>query len=130
MIDLIKLRQEKLERTLIFFNSVDKLTSKYQYMRREIGQAIGELNPLLVMFTSSTDQSIKNNILADLNDPEGLVRAVLCTSALSVGINVSSVKCHSLFKLRSLFKKLEGLLASTTCAATLFCYCFQESLTQ
>ena len=47
---------------------------------------------MLVMFTSHSDQIIKENILADLNNPDGLVRVVLCTSALSVGVSVSSVK--------------------------------------
>ena len=47
---------------------------------------------MLVMFTSYTDQITKENILADLNNPDGLVTVVLCTSALSVGVSVSSVK--------------------------------------
>ena len=85
-------RQQKLDRTPIFFNSVNTLTTMYQYLRRERGQIIGEQNPMLVMFTSYTDQITKENILADLNNPDGLVTVVLCTSALSVGVSVSSVK--------------------------------------
>ena len=61
----------------------------YQYLRRERGQIIGEQNPMLVMFTSYTDQITKENILADLNNPDGLVTVVLCTSALSVGVSVN-----------------------------------------
>ena len=80
---------EKLDRTPIFFNSVNTLTTMYQYLRRERGQIIGEQNPMLVMFTSYTDQITKENILADLNNPDGLVTVVLCTSALSVGVSVN-----------------------------------------
>ena len=48
----------------------------YQYLRRERGQIIGAQNPMLVMFTSYTDQITKENILADLNNPDGLVTVV------------------------------------------------------
>ena len=44
------------------------------------------------MFTSYTDQITKENILADLNNPDGLVTVVLYTNASSVGVSVSSVK--------------------------------------
>ena len=82
-------RQQKLDRTPIFFNSVNTLTTMYQYLRRERGQIIGEQNPMLVMFTSYTEQITKENILADLNNPDRLVTVVLCTSALSVGVSVN-----------------------------------------
>ena len=59
------------------------------------GQIIGEQNPMLVMFTSYPDQITKENILADLNNPYGLVTVVLCTSALSVGVSVNCKTWHS-----------------------------------
>ena len=50
---------------------------------------------MLVMFTSYTDQITKENILANLNNPNGLVTVVLCTTASSVSVSVSSVKCKT-----------------------------------
>ena len=60
MVDFVKLHQNKLNRTIIFFN----LTTLYQYLR----QFIGKHNPKLVMFTSFMDQTIKEDIQAHITN--------------------------------------------------------------
>lgn len=92
LVELAKLHQHNLPRTLVFFNQLSLLTEAYNYVREEIGQKVGDQEPLLAMFSSLTAGDRKAAVLTDLNNPEGAIRIVFCTSSLAVGINVSNIK--------------------------------------
>lgn len=78
-------------RTLIFFNEIKQLTAAYSYITHNIGQQAGDPSPTIAMYMSVTDGERKHSILSDLNNPNGVIKLVLCTSSLAVGINVSDV---------------------------------------
>lgn len=91
LVNLIIREQRQTPRMLIFFNDTVTLTSIYQYVTHHCGQDPGDESPLVAMFSSLTSEDRKTSVLEEMNRDSEL-RVVLCTSSLSVGVNLSNVE--------------------------------------
>ena len=61
-------------KTLVFFNSVDQLSTAYALMTTSIGQESGDRRPLIRMYHSTTSDEMKEAAIADINSPSGYTR--------------------------------------------------------
>lgn len=81
-----------LPRILIFFANINYLVDAYQYVTLNTRQLVGSETPKIVMYHLITDSAIKSRILSDLGNPNGFVRVSLCSSSLSMGINLVNIQ--------------------------------------
>lgn len=79
-------------RILVFFTNTAKLTSAYSFLSHHLGQAVGDAEPQIAMFTKVTSDERKAYVLNNLNSPTSTLKVVLCTSSLSVGVNLAKIK--------------------------------------
>ena len=91
LVNLLREEQHCAPRMLVFFNDTILLARVYQYLRHHCGQTSGDSEPLVAMFTSLTSDGCKTAVLNDMNTDSKL-RVVLCTSSLSVGVNLRDVQ--------------------------------------
>lgn len=90
---LIKDKQsQNLPRLLIFFARIQELIDAYQYVTVTTGQRVGSNFPAIVMYHLITDADIKERVLKDLGNVEGVVKCVFCSSSLSMGINLAAIE--------------------------------------
>lgn len=82
----------EIPRMLIFFRNLDRLADAYQYVTVYTNQLYGELEPVNAMFHLITDPVIKENIISDLNDRNGRLKVVFCSSSLSMGMNLAAIE--------------------------------------
>lgn len=73
------LKATDVPKTLIFFNSLPALTTAYAIITKACQQSPGTEIPVIRMFHSGTNDDLKNETLADLNDPAGQTRFVAKT---------------------------------------------------
>ena len=77
---------------LLFFNNVNTLSDAYAYLTVNCNLPIGDTEAFVVMFHLNTSKSIKDRVISDLSDAKGKVKVVLCSSSLSMGLNMASIK--------------------------------------
>lgn len=92
LIDQLKCLSSSTPRTLVFFTRANKLYSVYNHIRHHIQQHPDEPNPLVAMYHKLTDGNIRQDVISSLNESDSRLRVVLCTSSLSVGVNLSCVE--------------------------------------
>lgn len=78
---------------LIFFNNINHLTDAYQYIVVHTNQHFGATQPLIVMYHLITDPTIKQTVIENLADKDGNIKIVLCSSSLSMGMNMAMIDC-------------------------------------
>ena len=82
------LEQPVTPRMLIFFTNSNHLTDAYQSILYHSGEPIGGR---VAMFQLVTNDQLKAELMADLGNPDGKTKVVLCTSSLSMGINLAAI---------------------------------------
>ena len=89
---LLSTAAEDIPRTLVFFNNTNILSDVYQYIMIAGQQLLGDSDPVVAMYQLVTNQSIKSAIITKLADITSKLRIVLCSSSLSMGMNLSGVQ--------------------------------------
>ena len=77
---------------IVFFVKHDHLVESYSYITHYNGQQPGCEGPLVAMYNRSTTTEIKNDVIADMKRPDGVIRVVLATSSLSMDIDMAGIK--------------------------------------
>lgn len=92
IIDFLRSKREETPRTLIFFASHADLVEAYSYITHHVGQEVGDPKPMVSMYHSVTAEEIKSALIKDMKDFNGYTRLILCTSSLSMGVDMADVK--------------------------------------
>ena len=92
LIDMINEKKSSTPRTIVFFVKHDHLVESYSYITHYTGQQPGCEAPLVAMYHRSTTTEIKNQVIADMKRPDGVIRVVLATSSLSMDIDMAGIK--------------------------------------
>lgn len=73
-------------RALVFFNTVAELASVYSLVTSEIRDT-----KAIQMYHQSTPDSVKSSILDDMAKPDGNIKVLLCSTSLSMGLNLCNI---------------------------------------
>ena len=82
-------------RTRVFFVKHDHLVESYSYIIIISNLNVYCVAPFVVMFHWSIATEINNDIIADMTRPDCVIRVVLATSKLSIGIDMASIKYNN-----------------------------------
>ena len=82
-------------RTRVFFVKHDHLVESYSYKIIISNLDVYCVAPIVVMFHWSIATEINNDIIADMTRPDCVIRVVLATSKLSIGIDMASIKYNN-----------------------------------
>ena len=91
LVDILLFCNKSTPRMLIFFTKTATLNAVYLYVTHHIGQLSGDTNPLIAMYTKLTSDQCKTHVMTEMSKDSNL-RVVLCTSSLSVGVNLTDIK--------------------------------------
>lgn len=91
LVKILKQRQGDTPRMLIFFNRTAVLNAVYLYLTHNIDQQPGDVKPLVAMFSKTTSEQCKKHVMLNMTKDSNL-RVVLCTSSLSVGVNLTLIE--------------------------------------
>ena len=89
---LLSTAAENIPRTLVFFNNTNTLSDVFQYVMIASQQLLGDTDPVVAIYQLVTNQAIKASIIAKLADINSKLRVVLCSSSLSMGMNLSGIE--------------------------------------
>lgn len=92
LVNLINGSQSSLPKVLLFFTNLTQLIDAFQYVTYYCKQPTGQESPTIVMYHMITDSDIKEQVINDLGNKQGLIKCVFCTSSLSMGINLSDIQ--------------------------------------
>lgn len=94
LVKAINTKADSMPRTLIFFNSIAKLSSVYSYVKAYVNS---DYKLFIDMYHQSTPDGKKDSILKDLSSESGsTIKVVLCSSSFSLGVNLKNIAvvCH------------------------------------
>ena len=87
------------DRTIIYCRSIIDCAKIYRHFHKILGESAfvpnqphSGINRFVAMYHSSTPDRIKTHVLDSLLDPQGTVRLVIATTALSMGVNFPNVR--------------------------------------
>lgn len=96
---LIKKDSQIMEKMIVFFHKVEKLSATYEYLDHALKSAghVGDpphddTTHLFEMYHMKTDDSIKTSVLQSFSQPDGNMRCVLASSSFSMGLNIPNIK--------------------------------------
>lgn len=92
LVNLVKKEQSNTPRVLVFFQRLEDLTETYAYVKHELGDLCNAGYPLVSMFHSLTPEALKRDIIHDMNEVNGDIRVVFCTTSFSVGVSLKRVE--------------------------------------
>ena len=99
MIQLLSMTREKTTRCVIYTRSIVTCSTIFAILLDGLGHlaytpdgcAKVFSNRIVSMYHSATNDHIKAHILKSLQDPEGICRIIVCTSAMGMGVNMKGV---------------------------------------
>ena len=84
LIDMINEKKSNTPHRTVFFVKRYHLVESYSYIIHYTGQQPGCEALLVAMYNRSTTTDIKNDVIADMKRPDGVIRVVLAPSSLSM----------------------------------------------
>ena len=87
LIHLLKEKKENCERFLIFCPSIKLCSQVFTMFRLELNSEIKHIE----MYHSKTTENMKERIKHVMDDPNGITRVLIATSAAGMGVNLKGV---------------------------------------
>ncbi len=85
---IVYLREQHCQRMLIFCRTIDDCGKLYTTLKCSLTESCMST---VEMYHSNTLQHVKDRIQCDMNDSNGKVRVLICTSAAGMGVNFTCV---------------------------------------
>ena len=94
ILDIIRQMKENFPRTIIYCNSIRDVGQIYNFLVTELSD-MPKIEELIEMYHSETSEEKKKKAIENLTN-DSLLRVVVATSALGMGVNVAS--CHNVIR--------------------------------